>query len=337
MIKLFLIYFTLNAVALNLLESLRHSSLYREDQHSYILYPDKELPGFLEKNSIPEEQVQHLQLVAELTKAQDKTLIVQDMHGVYHFSSHLRNVNDVNQVLETLQPRYEPLVLAEAEKIKALYESVFHHSEFTGRSGTFFAYEGLGSIYWHMISKLLLAVQETVFRFRNESSASELISKYNDIRAGFGFNTSPDVFGAFPTDPYSHTPKGQGAKQPGMTGAVKEEILTRQAELGLFFENGCLHFDTHLLKRGELLTKPAFFAYYDIEGRRQEIHLRDGSIAYSICQVPIILHASNVEYIELKLGNGGTKRIDGHVLDAENSRHIFTRDGIVRQLDVYFR
>ena len=41
-----------------------------------------------------------------------------------------------------------------------IFEEVFNHKAFTGRSGTFFGYEGLGSIYWHMVSKLLLAVQE---------------------------------------------------------------------------------------------------------------------------------------------------------------------------------
>ena len=50
-----------------------------------------------------------------------------------------------------------------------MFENVFHHNEFTGRSGTFFAYEGLGSIYWHMVSKLLLAVQETILRTRDEA------------------------------------------------------------------------------------------------------------------------------------------------------------------------
>ena len=46
------------------------------------------------------------------------------------------------------------------KKIISLFEKVFHHDTFTGRLGTFFAYEGLGSIYWHMVSKLLLAAQE---------------------------------------------------------------------------------------------------------------------------------------------------------------------------------
>ena len=60
--------------SLALLESLRHSQLYRPDQHSYILYPDRKLPGFLEKNSMTSEQVSGLTLVSELVKAQDKTL-----------------------------------------------------------------------------------------------------------------------------------------------------------------------------------------------------------------------------------------------------------------------
>ncbi len=58
---------------------------------------------------------------------------------------------------------FAQLVAAESDAIMALFERVFHHDAFTGRSGTFFAYEGLGSIYWHMISKYLLAAQEAVF------------------------------------------------------------------------------------------------------------------------------------------------------------------------------
>ena len=46
--------------SLALLESLRHSQLYRADQHSYILYPDRKLPGFLEKNCMTPDQVSGL-------------------------------------------------------------------------------------------------------------------------------------------------------------------------------------------------------------------------------------------------------------------------------------
>ena len=44
-----------------------------------------------------------------------------------------------------------------------LFERLFDHESFTGRSGTFFGYEGLGCIYWHMVSKLRLAAAGNLF------------------------------------------------------------------------------------------------------------------------------------------------------------------------------
>ena len=44
--------------------------LYRPDQHSYILYPDRDLPGFLEKNCLTPDQVNGLNLVSELVQGQ---------------------------------------------------------------------------------------------------------------------------------------------------------------------------------------------------------------------------------------------------------------------------
>ena len=227
--------------------------------------------------------------------------------------------------------------MVEAEKIKAVFEETFHHSEFTGRSGTFFAYEGLGSIYWHMVSKLLLAVQETALNARSVSFFSALTEKYADVRAGLSFHKSPQVYGAFPTDPYSHTPKGQGAKQPGMTGLVKEEILARLAELGVSFENGSLAFRMRLLDRRELLSAPAVFTFLDVAGQLQQIELKDGCLAYTICQTPVILEVSDQVCIYVVFNDGNSQRIEGSVLDADNSRHVFLRDGIVHHLNVHFK
>lgn len=322
--------------SLLLLESLRNSQLYCPEQHSYILYPDRELPGFLEKNCLTLAQVSDLRLVSELVKAQEKTLISRDEDGNYHFSGHIRNIKDVVRSLEALksQPRYAELVKAEALKIETLFEDIFRHNEFTGRSGTFFAYEGLGSVYWHMVSKLLLAVQETILRTSSEPSTGALIEKYTDIRKGFGFNKTPDVYGSFPTDPYSHTPKGQGAKQPGMTGSVKEEILARQVELGMSIENGNLAFNFLLLDRHEFLAASSLFSYWSVDGKQQQIELKADSLAYSICQVPVIIQATDDTCIKVHLTDGSLQQIEGLVLDSVNSRHIFQRDGIVHHLVV---
>ncbi|MBK9928066.1 MAG: hypothetical protein IPP66_22580 [Anaerolineales bacterium] len=322
--------------SLLLLESLRHSQLYRPDQHSYILYPDRKLPGFLEKNTMTPDMVRGLALVAALEKAQDKSLIVRDEEGNYHFSGNIRNSKDVNRILNVLksQPQYAELVKADGAKIETLFEDIFHHDQFTGRSGTFFAYEGLGSIYWHMVSKLLLAVQETIIRTRDDASTPGLMEKYTGIRKGLSFNKAPDVYGAFPTDPYSHTPKGQGAKQPGMTGMVKEEILTRQMELGFSVEDGNIAFDFLLLDRNEFLANASEFTYWDVSGKQQHMAVPAGSIAYSICQVPIIIQNANETCIQVYRTDGSIQKVDGHVLDSVNSRHIFQRDGSVHHLVV---
>ncbi|HEY3473414.1 MAG TPA: hypothetical protein VGK56_02330, partial [Anaerolineales bacterium] len=275
-----------------------------------------------------------LHLVSELVKANDTSLMIRDEEGNYHFSGHIRNVKDVTRALEALKNRYVELVEKDAEKIQVLFENIFHHSEFTGRSGTFFAYEGLGSIYWHMVSKLLLAVQETILRTRNEPTTPALIKKYVDIRKGLSFNKPPEIYGAFPTDPYSHTPKGQGVRQPGMTGMVKEEILTRQIELGFSIENGCIALDFLLLDENEFLAEPATFAYWNVYGQQEQMELPPGSMVYTICQVPIILQASEEACIRIHLSDSSSRQIDGSVLDPVSSRHIFQRDGIVHHLIV---
>jgi hypothetical protein len=329
--------------ALALLDSLRASRLYRADQHSYILYPDRDLPGFLDKNCVAPERVRELKLVRALVAAQDKSLIYPDVDGIVHFSGQIRNIKDVNQALIRLQadPLYAELVTAEAAKIRDLFEELFNHQQFTGRSGTFFAYEGLGSIYWHMVAKLLLAVQETAWKARRQPGGEELsrllAEKYTDIRRGLGFNKSPQVYGAFPTDTYSHTPKGQGAKQPGMTGQVKEEILTRQAELGLLIQDGQLTFDPFLFNSAELLAAPAAFTWLDLAGKTQSLELEAGSLAFTFCQVPILLQGSAAARIAVQRGDGAVESIAGGVLDRTNSRHIFERDGLIHHLNVYLK
>lgn len=320
--------------SLALLNAMRSGPLYRADQHSYILYPDRVLKGFVEKNRLSRQQVEDLALVSELEKAGDESLFMRDQNGDYHFAGYIRNIKDVKHALDVLksEPRFSDLVAQESLRIEMIFEQTFHHDQFTGRSGTFFAYEGLGSIYWHMVSKLLLAVQETIQRTQGEPSTAKLIDHYADIRAGQCFNKTPAEYGAFPTDPYSHTPAGQGAKQPGMSGMVKEEILARQAELGFTIVNGCIAFDFLLFDRGELLESPSSYNYLDTFGHWGQVKLPVGSLAYSICQVPVILQNSHAATIQVYLNEGTVQKIEGSTLDFANSKHIFERDGAVHHL-----
>lgn len=329
------------AEALELLQQLRQSPLYRPDQRSYLLYPDRELPGFLAKNVIEADDVRDLVLIKALVAAGDTRLITRDVNDVYHFGGDLRNAQDVKRVLDELAtvPAYADLVAAEASAVLDMFERVFNHDAFTGRSGSFFAYEGLGSVYWHMVSKLLLAVQETIFGAAqaDEDTLAGLIAAYFDIRAGLGFNKSPDDYGAFPTDPYSHTPGGQGAKQPGMTGTVKEEVLTRIGELGLVIRQGQITFNLLLLRAEELLNGPSTLRYVDVDGQESELDVPANALAYTFCQVPVILQSADETRIELTLNDGRTHAITGGSLNADLSKHIFLRDGYVRQITAFTR
>uniref|UniRef100_UPI0035681182 hypothetical protein n=1 Tax=Lutibacter sp. TaxID=1925666 RepID=UPI0035681182 len=54
--------------SLEIIDSLRNSALYREDQNSYLLYPNKELARFTEKNTIPKTKVNNSKFLQTLLK-----------------------------------------------------------------------------------------------------------------------------------------------------------------------------------------------------------------------------------------------------------------------------
>ncbi len=325
--------------ALQVLDALKSSALFREDQYSYILYPNKELPGFLQKNTIPGQDANSSELIRKLVADGNKQIVDQDIRGNYHFNGSFRNAKDLQNALDTLATgKYKELVEKDRKLLLEIFEKVFNHKAFTGRSGTFYAYEGLGSIYWHMVSKLLLAVQECCLKAIDEKSDPVLVGKllehYYEIQAGIGVHKSPELYGAFPTDPYSHTPRHRGAQQPGMTGQVKEDILVRFGELGVFVKDGCLHFKPSLLRKEELLDGPQMFDYVDINGDAGQIALTKGQIAFTCCQVPVVYSNSHNESILILFTDGSTETTQGNSLSQQHSRMIFGRTGKISRLEV---
>jgi hypothetical protein len=326
--------------ALALLRNLRQSDLYRADQHSYMLYPNRRLPGFRRKNNITADQLAGSKLAAALAANADMRLLTRDQAGVTHFNGNFHNAGDVTRALDELaqEPAYAELVTAERGFILDLFESTFNHRAFTGRSGTFFAYEGLGSIYWHMVSKLLLAAQECYQQAVDEKLGATVIDAlavaYYDIRRGLGFNKSPAEYGAFPTDPYSHTPMAGGARQPGMTGQVKEEILTRLGELGVLLRGGALRFAPTLLKGEEFFGTENEFAYIDTVGEQKTLPLPPGSLAFTICQTPVVYVRGDEAQIEVMMAQGQPAVFKGNCLDTKTTKHILDRDGQITSLRV---
>jgi hypothetical protein len=316
--------------ALNVLDSLKNSKLFRQDQYSYILYPNKDLSKFLEKNTISNEVVNKSELLTNLIAANNTQIIKKDCNGNYHFNGNFKNAADLEIALESLaSTTFAVQVEKERKQVLQIFETIFNHKSFTGRSGTFYGYEGLGSIYWHMVSKLQLAVQECCLKAVEEKASNEVIGRllehYYEINEGIGVHKSPELYGAFPTDPYSHTPAGKGAQQPGMTGQVKEDILSRFGELGVFVKDGKLNFNPCLLRKNEFLTEEKTFNYVDVNYNSKSIELNSNSICFTYCQIPVIYVISNQKSVQIKYNNGTNATFDGLIIDDKTSGQIFGR------------
>jgi hypothetical protein len=326
--------------SLNVLQSLRKSALYREDQNSYILYPNKELPGFLEKNNIPEASVLKSKLLQKLIEDGDRRLIVQDIRGGYHFNGNFRNAGDVKKAIAELKSTdYKELAEQDEKRVLMIFEEVFNHKAFTGRSGTFFAYEGLGSIYWHMVSKLHLAAAEVCIKAVKEQPGDDipksLLNHFYEIGVGIGVHKSPEQYGAFPTDAYSHTPFHRGAQQPGMTGQVKEDILTNILELGVFVENGKLNFDPVLLRADEFRKTKGEIEFINVEQEAESLLVPEQSLFFSLCQVPVLYSVGSSEYVEILFTNGETEQHISLDLNRQISADIFKRTGEIKKISVF--
>ncbi len=298
--------------ALSVLKALRSSKMYEARQNSYMLYPNKELAAFEDKNLVSKKDISKYELQALLEKSHG-AILFDDCKGDFHFNGEFRNVRFLKEFCEKLPESARPDA-KELAALEALYEKTFNHQSFTGRSGTFYAYEGLGSIYWHMVSKLLLAAQENTFAAikagADKATIEALTAAYYEVRSGIGFNKEAEIYGAFPADPYSHTPNGQGAKQPGMTGQVKEEVLTRWGELGVDIINGCASFNPVILKKSE------FF--------------ENGKLSFTWCGTKVTYKlAKNEPCISV---NG--LQHEGTSLTAAESAELFARNGKIKEIVV---
>lgn len=317
--------------AADLVDALFDSDIYRADQQTFMLYPNRPLPGFLDKNRISQADVNAIPIIGKMLREQNESLVTQDADGCYRFDSELTNIGELNTCIDAQLLRYGESMTQARKPLQSLYEKVFNHRAFTGRSGGMFGFEGLGSIYWHMVSKLLLAVQENFFHAVDAetqgSTCQRLGEQYYRIRQGIGFNKTPLEYGAFPVDPYSHTPAHAGARQPGMTGQVKEEILTRFGELGIRVSDGKVQFQPRLLRAREFLLKASQFRYLDVKDQWQEITVHTSALAFTWCQIPIIYQLAENASLVVTRFDETTKEQPSLTLSTEDTNDVASRNG----------
>lgn len=306
-----------NEAAVSLLEKMSESDLRSKRHPTYLLYPDRELAGFDELNRIEDTDLQCNHLLASMADKGDERLVYQDGTGAWRFDETLVNgyaLADRLQEIEGLAPE-------DQTAIETLYEKVFSHHSFTGRSGSMFGYEGLGCVYWHMVSKLMLAAQEVALAVsRDDESSGELklraAAAYYSVQRGLGFRQTPQSYGAFPAEPYSHSQGERGAQQPGLTGQVKEGLLCRLGELGVDFVDGRLSFRPHLLRAAELVDGPLTFTHARV------------SLEYESCD-------GLEEPKAMVIGIDGREQIFSNgILDIETSSSILFSRGTVAKVIV---
>jgi hypothetical protein len=323
----------------DVLDALFASDVYRADQKTFMLYPDRVQTPFLDKNVITLAALNQVSVLAQMIAAADERIVMQDAAGCYRFNPNIKNNGELIIQLNEISADYPALDKAMLSKVESLYEQVFNHQSFTGRSGGMFGFEGLGSVYWHMVSKLLLALKENFYTAVAEDAEPELIQRlgslYYRVRGGIGFNKSPEEYGAFPCDPYSHTPKHAGAQQPGMTGQVKEEILSRFGELGIHVHNGEVEFKPSLLRSREFVSGEKPFRYLDIQNKWQHATVPENGIGFTWCQIPVVYELSvGASTLTVTLSDGKQITSSDLTLTGEFSHAVFNRTDFIKQIHI---
>lgn len=323
-----------------LVEVMFESDLHRSDVDSFMLYPARVRPPFLDRNRVPAAQVAANPLLVTLLEVGSDDVIVIDADGQHRFNADFHNVGDLDEALKGLPEALQPMVKQNRTATRHLFESVFNHHDFTGRSSTMYAFEGIGSIYWHMVAKLLVAVQETMLRDADQAdlaNVQKLRGLYDRVRNGLGFNKTALEYGAFPTDPYSHTPAHAGAQQPGMTGQVKEELLTRWAELGVTVSGGCIHMSPLFISQQELRDDPGELSYVDHSNQLRHLRIDAGAAGFTLCQVPVVISPTSSDSARMlvKYVDGSEEQLAGWSLPQSISQNIFSRSGQIEQLQVH--
>ena len=125
-----------------------------------------------------------------MVDAGDERLVLRDAEGHFRFNAEFANAGDLQAALDALADTCGDEVEAARQPLHELFESVFTHRRFTGRSGSMFKYEGLGCIYWHMVSKLLLATGEVTEAAVDSGAGASLVDRlgacFREILDGLG-------------------------------------------------------------------------------------------------------------------------------------------------------
>jgi len=123
-----------------------------------------------------------------------------------------------------------------------------------------------------------------------------------------------------------------------MTGQVKEDILTRFVELGVRIAGGRIRFAPGFLRGEEFLEMPGEFRSFSDSGHAEVLSLPAGSLAFTICNVPVVYsRAPGGPALRIHMATGEIRSRDVAELTVAESGSVFLRSGRIRRIDVTVR
>ncbi|MFY7861908.1 MAG: hypothetical protein ACOVP5_06730, partial [Chitinophagales bacterium] len=114
------------------------------------------------------------------------------------------------------------------------------------------------------------------------------------------------------------------------------DIITRFKELGVRVNEGSLGFSPSFLSKKEFFTESKTVNFISINGNKLEMVVPANSLAFSICQTPVVytIHSSNQIIINY---HDKAETIDGILLYKEIAKKIFDRTGEIKSLNVMLK
>jgi len=90
-----------------------------------------------------------------------------------------------------------------------------------------------------------------------------------------------------------------------------------------------------LLKREEFLDHDDQFNYIDVNGNKKCLQLKNNSLAFTFCQVPIIYKIADADFIEINFSDQQKLSSDILGMTHAHSAEIFERTGRIDHIIVH--
>jgi len=88
------------------------------------------------------------------------------------------------------------------------------------------------------------------------------------------------------------------------------------------------------LRKNEFMAEEKSFKFVNLNNEIEYMPIGSNSLAYTICQVPVIYSLSNKEDIKIISMNGSEETVNGYQLNFESSQNIFNRTNLIKALHV---